>query len=191
MIDRLPGAGAVVAIAVVLVSVAGLAIATRTPQAVPLTPVEAVSAVPVDERSDSITVHVAGGVRRPGLVSLSPDARVADAVAAAGGASGSAELAAINLAAPVHDGMQIVVPQGGDSGHAGGPVVDGGSPFVDINTAGVAELTGLPGVGAVLAARIVDHRDTNGPFGSVDDLLDVPGIGEGKLSAIREMARVR
>lgn len=134
--------------------------------------------------SEPIVVHVAGEVARPGLVALSGDARVADAVAAAGGATADASLTAINLAAPVSDGMQVIVPA--EVPGAGLEAVpDDGR--VHVNRATVVDLDALPGVGPVLAERIVAHRDERGPFDSVEDLLDVPGIGESKLDAMRDL----
>jgi competence protein ComEA len=156
------------------------------PQAIPA-PVAATSLAAEPAAPAEIVVHVAGAVANPGLVRVSVDSRVADAVAAAGGATSEAALAAINLAAPLSDGTQVVVPSaatGGDPLSAGaGAVVDG---RVRVNQADAAELDMLPGVGPVLAERIVGYRDENGPFGSVEDLLDVPGIGESKLAAMRE-----
>jgi competence protein ComEA len=140
------------------------------------------------ETSGEITVHVAGAVRRPGLVRVRHQARVADAVAAAGGAAPQADLSGLNLAAPLGDGDQVVVPLRGDSG--GGTAGVGGRPNDDgrvrINTATEQELEQIPGVGPVLAGRIAAHREQYGPFAVVEDLLDVPGIGEAKLAALRD-----
>lgn len=133
-----------------------------------------------------VVVHVAGWVVRPGLVEVDRDARVADAVAAAGGARPGAALASLNLAAPIADGEQVVVP--GPEGTTAIAGVDGGP--VHLNQATATDLERLPGVGPVLAQRIVDHRDRLGPFRSVEDLLDVPGIGEAKLAAIRDEVAV-
>jgi competence protein ComEA len=127
---------------------------------------------------------------------------VADAVAAAGGVDRSADVTAINLAAPLADGDQVVVPEAVGSG-AGGPAV-GGTPSVGVggssaegsgdevalNRAGPAELETLPGVGPVLAQRIIAHRQVNGPFQAVEDLLDVPGIGEATLAGFRDLVVV-
>jgi competence protein ComEA len=137
-------------------------------------------AIPVE-----IVVHVAGAVVRPGLVRVPVDSRVADAVAAAGGGNSEAALAAINLAAPLADGTQVVVPSKAPAGDLPVPaLVEDGK--VRVNQADAVALDGLPGVGPVLADRIVAHREENGPFASVEDLLDVPGIGESKLGAIRD-----
>lgn len=140
-----------------------------------------------------LTVHVSGAVLRPGLVILGEGSRVADAVAAVGGGMPGSDLGRLNLAALIADGMHIVVPwvDGGSQGSA--PIEDEGSSSfpVNLNQAGVERLSELPGVGEVLAARIVAHREARGPFAVVEDLLDVPGIGEGKLAGLRDYAVVR
>lgn len=140
------------------------------------------------EGVESLTVHVSGAVVAPGLIEVPQGARVADAVAAAGGALPGAELSSLNLAAPVADGQQLLVPQVSDGAPGGGAGAVGGK--VRVNTAGVAELEQLPGVGPVLAERILHHRESYGPFGVVEDLLDVPGIGEGKLAALRDAVQI-
>ncbi len=126
----------------------------------------------------SIVVHISGAVRDPGLVSLDLPARVADAVVAAGGATMMADLASINLAAPVRDGDHIVVPVAGVAA-----ADDDG--LIDLNRASADELATLHGIGPVLAERIVAFRDQHGGFDSIEDLLDVPGIGEAKLALLR------
>jgi competence protein ComEA len=145
----------------------------------------------------TIVVHVSGAVATPGIVQLASDARVADAIAAGGGATPEAELAAINLAARVSDGAHIVVPSAGSVADDGSPA--GGAPgspdlrppsLVPLNTADAAMLQQIPGVGPVLAARIVEHRDEHGPFEVIEDLLDVPGIGEGRLADLRARLRL-
>ena len=127
-------------------------------------------------------MHVSGAVRRPGLIEIAPGARVADAVVAAGGATFEADLSSLNLAGPVTDGARVVVPDrrsgSVDSAGADGPI--------PVNRATAQELERISGVGPVLAERIVAHREAHGPFSVVEDLLDVPGIGEGKLAAIRD-----
>jgi competence protein ComEA len=120
---------------------------------------------------------------------------VADAVGAAGGAAPDAVLDAVNLAAPLADGQQIYVPHAGETSGPAPPV--GASPPagaaagpLDLNTATEDELLALPGVGPVLAAAIVRHREEAGPFTSVDGLLDVSGIGPARLESLRELVRV-
>jgi competence protein ComEA len=149
-----------------------------------------VDEAPKEQTADVLVVHVSGPVARPGIVVLPADSRVADAVAAAGGALGSADLQLLNLAAPVADGEQVIVPRSGGPGPppTARPAADEGQ--VNINEADVTELEELPGVGPVLAERIVAHREANGSFGSIEDLLDVPGIGEGRLATLRDAAVV-
>jgi competence protein ComEA len=147
-----------------------------------------------------VLVHVVGQVRRPGVVRLRPGARVLDALAAAGGATRRADLAAVNLARPVVDGEQVVVPRPGESAPtAAGPAssgsseAGGGGPApapVDLNSATVTELDELPGIGPVLAGRIVQFRDQHGRYSSVDELSEVSGIGEALLERLRPLVRV-
>jgi competence protein ComEA len=132
----------------------------------------------------SLLVHVVGAVRQPGVYELEPGARARDAVAAAGGATRKAALEGLNLAAPVADGEQVVVPARGQARPVGVP---GKPAIVRLNQADVAALDTLPGVGPATAQRIVAWRDEHGPFASVEGLLDVPGIGESKLAAMRDL----
>lgn len=141
-----------------------------------------------------LVVAVTGRVRRPGVVTVPSGARVIDALQAAGGPLPGADLALLNLARKLADGELIVVGMPGvapgPSGAApGGPAGAGGSQ-VDLNTATAADLDTLPGVGPVLAQRILDWRTEHGRFASVDQLADVPGIGESRLSQLRDLVRV-
>ena len=147
------------------------------PRESPSPPVEFVSSA----TSRTVTVHVAGAVKRPGLVVVHVDARVADAIVAAGGATRNADLGALNLAAGLGDGARLVVPTAGDGGSDG---ADGA--LIRVNSATLNDLQRLPGVGPVLAERILSFREANGSFETVEDLLDVPGIGEAKLEAARD-----
>jgi competence protein ComEA len=151
--------------------------------------------------SAGVVVHVAGAVHHPGLVTLPAGSRVADAVAAAGGATRKAQLASVNLARLLVDGEQLIVLRrsqvaaggavaapapgapgpGGSAGGATGPA----SGPVDLNTATLEALDGLPGIGPVLAQRILDWRSEHGRFGSVDELSEVSGIGEKTLADLR------
>jgi competence protein ComEA len=139
-----------------------------------------------------VVVHVAGAVSLPGLYTLDGGARVADAVAAAGGAAAGADLEALNLARVVVDGERVRVPLMGEP--AVGEFAVGAPASMDvrvnINIANVAELDRLPGVGPVLAARIAAYRDAHGPFASVDALDDVSGVGPALLEKVRAAATV-
>ncbi|MFD8768266.1 ComEA family DNA-binding protein [Microbacterium oxydans] len=138
-----------------------------------------------------VHVHVLGSVERPGLYVLDLDARVVDAVAAAGGTTTDADLSAVNLARVVEDGEQIVVPATGAMTDApGGAAAPPGDARIDLNTADQAALETLPRIGPALAERIVAWREENGRFASIDDLLAVPGIGEKLLEGLRDGVRV-
>jgi len=130
-------------------------------------------------------VYVSGWVANPGVVEVDEGSIVADAVEAAGGALDGALLETINLARPLVSGDHVQIPGPGDSVAMAPGIDDGG--LISPNRADVSQLVELPGVGPVLAERIVAHREANGPFQTVEDLLDVPGIGEAKLSAIRDL----
>lgn len=135
-----------------------------------------------------LVVHVVGAVRRPGLYRLDEGERVADAVARAGGATRRADLAGLNLAAPLADGLQIVVPARGAAGvGAGGSAARPGP--VHLNAATVEQLDELPGIGPVTAQKIVEYRERHGAFTSVDDLDAVPGIGPARLEELRELVQ--
>lgn len=147
--------------------------------------------------STELVVHVAGEVKNPGLYRLASGARVADAIAAAGGVSKKKAQDSVNLARLVVDGEQIVVGSGGEGTVAGagdgagvgaGDGAGSGANGISINSADASALEGLPGIGPVLAQRIVDHRVANGPFTSIDQLADVSGIGESILGQIRNLA---
>jgi competence protein ComEA len=168
------------------------------PISAPATPSGGVSpgaSSPPSGDGTDVVVHVAGQVRSPGVYRLSDGDRVIDAVDHAGGALRRADLDAVNLAAPVVDGMQVFIPGRDETPTSGAPggggaAAAGGVPAVgpvDLNRADAAALDQLPGVGPATAEAIVRHRDVNGPFASVDDLLDVPGIGPAKLDALRDL----
>jgi competence protein ComEA len=146
-----------------------------------------------------VAVHVAGRVRRPGLVRLPAGSRVQDAIRAAGGPAAGADLDAVNLARKLTDGEQIRVPAPGDPapplspgapdpGASGGP---GGTPSapLDLNTATVEQLDTLPGVGEVTAGRIVAYRTAH-PFTAVDELLEIPGIGQRRYDQLKDLVTV-
>jgi competence protein ComEA len=130
-------------------------------------------------------------VRRPGLYRIADGSRIADALRKAGGATRRADLSLVNLAAPVADGTQIVVPRRAPPSPPGVPgeaedVAPASGP-VHLNTATVEQLDELPGVGPVTAQKIVDYREQHGAFSSVDDLDAIPGIGPARLEQLREL----
>ena len=134
-----------------------------------------------------LVVDVAGAVARPGLYHLAAGTRIADAVAAAGGATAKADVTLVNLAAPLADGEQVLVPQIGVAaapGAAPGAAPSATAPL-DLNTATAEQLDALPGIGPTTAQKIIDYRQANGPFRSVDDLEAVPGIGPSKLAQLK------
>jgi competence protein ComEA len=188
------GCALVAALAVVGPRLAGTGTATAPEVVAPLEPVRTSS-----RARPELVVHVVGAVRRPGLYRLREGARVADAVARAGGATGRAELAALNLAAPLVDGTQVLVPRqavtaAGGAGGSVGSGLEGGTAGTggmvskpSLSSATVEELDELPGVGPVTAQKIVDYRTEHGPFASVDDLDAVPGIGPARIEQLRDL----
>lgn len=144
-----------------------------------------------------LTVHVTGAVATPGVLTLPAGARVADAVRAAGGLTADADPGGLNLARPVSDGEQIVVPVvvlPGTGGPGAAPAEVGGATTadgrIDLNRATATELEELPGVGPVLAGRIVAYRDEHGPFTEVGQLREVSGIGERTFQSLAELVAV-
>ena len=173
---------------VVLLTVAGSRIAgvgaSRGPAAVaPLARVPSSA----EAQRPLLVVHVVGAVRRAGLFRLRDGSRVADALARAGGPTRYADLAAVNLAAPLVDGEQVVVPRRGAGGSVTGAAAPGAGAKVSLGSATVEQLDELPGVGPVTAQKIVDWRTTHGPFRSVEDLDDVPGIGPARIEQLRDL----
>jgi competence protein ComEA len=140
--------------------------------------------------ASEVYVHVAGAVAAPGLYVLPANARVVDAVAAAGGLADDADGAAINLARTLADGEQLHVPRLGESPPLTSAQSAPGEGRVDLNTADASLLDTLPRIGPALAERIIAWRDENGRFTSVEDLLAVPGIGDKMLEALRDLVTV-
>jgi competence protein ComEA len=171
----LVAAAALALLAVAGRTLAGAGTATEQPAAA-LVP-EPAAAAP------KLVVHVAGAVRRPGLYRLAEGKRVADAVARAGGATAPADTTAINLAATLADGMQVLVPS-----RVAGAAGTSTPGRVSLSSASAAELDALPGVGPVTAQKIVDYRTAHGGFRSVDDLDAIPGIGPARIEQLRDVA---
>lgn len=144
---------------------------------------------------DDLFVHVVGAVAAPGLYQLAPGARVADAVAAAGGLSADADAATVNLARKLLDGEQLYVAKVGESvpptttGGTGSGSASGAGP-IDLNAATVEQLDTLPRIGPAMAQRIIDWRTAHGGFASVDQLKDVAGIGDATFAGLVDLVRV-
>ena len=141
----------------------------------------------------TIRVYVSGAVHHPDVYTLLQDSIVKDAMEAAGGPTKEADLERINLALPVTDGQQVHVPRQGEDSPpvqppSGQPATGG---KVNINTADSAALESLPGIGPSLAQRIIDHRQSNGPFERVEDVMEVSGIGEATFEGIKYLITTR
>ena len=163
------------------------------------------SGSPAASPSPDVVVYVCGAVRTPGVVRLPAGARVTDALELAGGPTAKAELAAVNLAAPVSDGQQILVPERG-AAVAAAPASSGSSAatgsvsvspggaapgaLININTASLEELDSLDGVGPSTAQKIIDYRTENGGFKTIDEIKEVPGIGDAKFAAMKDSITV-
>jgi competence protein ComEA len=178
--------------AVALLAVVALVVALRhvgghggaaPPLVVPPVRPQAVAAA---SAAATVVVDVEGAVHRPGLVRLPKASRVADAVARAGGMTAKASRAGVNLAAPVSDGQQVLVPGGGAAGAAvGAGGVAGTSGPVSLSSSTAEQLDALPGIGPVTAQKIVDYRTQHGAFRSVAELDAIPGIGPARIAQLQ------
>ena len=154
-----------------------------------------------DHTTSRLKVHVVGAVARPGLYEIDAGSRVADALEKAGGATPAADLNLINLAAKLADGQQLVVPEKGDTaglatgataasgaGSAGGTAGTGATAVkqpINLNTATTEQLDALDGIGPKTAQKIIEYREAHGGFNSVEELMEVPGIGAAKFEQIK------
>ena len=182
-----------IAAGLLLLAVGYRVTASRQPEPPPVSIEESATAKPSAAKRGAgrrVYVHVAGAVRRPGLYRVPEGARVAAALQRAGGPTRKAELTGTNLAARVQDGQQVVVPVRGGTpvaAAAAGPAPPGAAAGpVSLAVATQAQLEELDGIGPTLAARIIEYRDANGGFRSVEELGEVDGIGEVRLEALRE-----
>lgn len=203
------------AVVVVIVGLAWVLLRPDPPRSEDLIPVAAPSSLappttgpsagPPSAAATPVIAHAAGSVLMPGLYELPADSRVADLLRAAGGPAPDADLDRLNLAALVADGSRVYVPAVGEEvipepldppgAPAAGPAGDGSSggtapALVDLNSATLEELDELPGVGPATAQAIIDHRTGGGGFSTVDELLEVRGIGEAKLADLRDLVTV-
>jgi competence protein ComEA len=171
-----------------LLLLAGAAIYLRRPMPQPIQIIEpSPSPIPTPAQ---LAVYVTGAVVNPGVYYLPEGSRVEEALQEAGGPTAEADLNRVNLAQRVHDEEQIYVPEVGEES----PLVPLGSPSeggpININTASVAELEALPGIGPTLAQCVVDYREAQGPFAAIEDIMNVQGIGEGLFNEIRDLITV-
>jgi competence protein ComEA len=188
--------GEIAGLIVVLVAVlggAGLWYARSLPKPVTIAQAGAAQQASTSPSSTiTLIVDVAGAVHQPGVYEFAEGDRVIDAIERAGGAMRKADLSLLNLAAPLTDGTQILVPKSGPPGAVvpGGTAPGSSTGLLNINIASATELETLSGIGEVLAATIIEYREQNGPFASVDALMDVSGIGPATLEEIRDQVTV-
>jgi competence protein ComEA len=196
-----PGALALALVAALAAVIAAVGVWSQRPQAEPVADLPAVAvdepaAPPAAAPAGPLVVSVSGKVARPGLVEVPAGARVADVLEAAGGALAGTDLTGLNLARKVTDGEQVAVgvpaPAASEPGAADPAAATGSTPAgkVDLNAATVQQLDTLPGVGPVMAQRILDWRTHNGRFARVEQLRDIEGIGERRFAQLRELVTV-
>ncbi len=190
----------------VAVTAVGLTMAKRVrPAPIVIAPPEPTLPPEPTATPGPIQVYVNGSVAVPAVYALPPDSRVADAVEAAGGFDDAANTAVVNLAQPLMDGAQVYVPSQEEETAVppvvvdsrttsldvlGGTAVTDGGGLVNINTATVAELDALPGIGPSTAQKILNYRDENGRFNTIEELMNVSGIGEAKFNNVKELITV-
>ena len=180
-------------VVLVLVAVVLIQVLRPSPQPVRLStsiPLPTQEATPT---AYTLRVYVSGAVHHPDVYTIPQDSIVKDAMEAAGGPTEEADLERINLALPVTDGQQVHVPRQGEDNPpvqppSGQPATGG---KVNINTADSAALESLPGIGPSLAQRIIDHRQINGPFERIEDVMEVSGIGEATFEGIQDLITTR
>lgn len=176
---------------VALIIVGGFILYLKQPQAPPITVHDGSAAAATVEKSGTIEVYVSGAVVSPGVYEMEEGERVEDAIAAAGGPRDDADLPRINLAKRLTDELQVHVPAEGESDQPGGSsgTAAAGEEHrpININTATVEELESLPGIGLVYAERIVDYREKNGPFESLEEIKKVQGIGDSRFEQIKDL----
>jgi competence protein ComEA len=172
-----------------LLLTAGAVIYVRRPATQPIEIVEP-SRTPV-RSSVELAVYVTGAVQDPGVYYLLAESRVQDALEAAGGPTVNADLDRVNLAERVHDEDQIYFPEIGEENVPSTRMGGSGEGLININTASVAELESLPGIGPALAQSIVDYRAAHGAFDTVEEIMEVEGIGQGIFDEIKELITVR
>lgn len=185
------GVGAVIVLVLLAFAVTiGIGMLRGATGAEVVTPSATAASSPPLPAAAGLYVHVAGAVREAGLYRLDAGDRVADAIARAGGFADDAARDGVNLARPIADGEQIVVPVIGAEPTGGTQGAGAGDGMIDLNTATREQLDTLPRVGPAMAERIIEWREQNGRFTSVDDLQSVPGIGDKMLAALRDLVRV-
>ncbi len=173
-------------------SIGTLAIRWQPAEAITILPPEPPPPTPT---AGPLRIYVSGAVQSAGVYTLPPGSIVQDAILMAGGPAAEADLNRVNLAAGLQDGQQVHVPTVGETvpaGVQGDEADDVAAPAwpINVNTASLAELEALPGIGPELAQRIIDYREANGPFETIEGLMDVSGIGEAKFAGIRDLITV-
>lgn len=180
---------AIVGVLSLLLVTAGAFIYLRRPMP---EPVEIVEPPPTPMPSPALmAVYVTGAVQEPGVYYLPEESRVQDALEAAGGATGEADLDRVNLAKRVRDEDQIYFPETGEENLPSTSTGSSGGGLINVNSASAKELEDLPGIGPALAQCIVDHREDHGPFATIEEIMDVRGIGQGVFEDIKELITVR